>query len=409
MPKFNYKAKQGPSKIVDGTIEADREDSAIRKIFELGLTPLDVTETSSTIETPARTSTTPTFSFRKKVPLSAIVLFTRQMCDLVEAAVPLLRVLQLVGKQTRHPILKKTILDMETFVQDGGNLSDALSQHPMIFAPLYINMVRAGELSGQLALVLHRLAALVEKDQETQIRIRSSLAYPIFILAVGIISIFVLLTFVIPRLTVIFEDFNQELPLPTLILIRTSDFLAHYGWIIVVIMGLIFVYVQRWSQTPIGKMRLATQKLHTPVLGSFIQEVEIGRFARTMGTLIESGVTIIEALKSVGSLLENEVLRREIEKVVGEVVNGASLTTALKDCPYFPEAAVNMIAVGEETGHLERGLYKLADSLERQADATAKTMVSLIGPMVLVLVVSLIGVAVVAMLLPIFKMNLIVQ
>lgn len=410
MAKFSYKAKEGPAKIVSGTVEAPNAAAAVKKILELGLSPIDVAmqESGSSIKDPGN-PVKPAFIFQKRVSQGALVLFTRHLCDLVEASVPILRVLQLAEKQTRHSHLKTIIGQMADIVKDGGSLSDALSRYPDVFPKLYVNMVRAGEVSGQLGLVLQRLADLLERDQETQLRVRSSLAYPIFIFCVGILSTFVLLTFVIPRLTVIFEDFNQELPLPTKIMISVSNVLAGYWWLIVGVGVLLFVYGRKWLATPSGKLWCSEFQLRQPVLGNFIQEIEIGRFARTAGTLVESGVVIIEALNSVKTLFDNEVLRRETEAAVADVANGSSLATALKKCPHFPETAVNMISVGEETGHLERGLYKLADSLERQADATAKTLVSLVGPIFLVVVVGFIGMIVVSMLLPIFQMNLIIQ
>ncbi len=409
MPKFSYKAKEGPGKLVTGMVEAENMDIAVKKVLDLGFSPIDIQPQKISDGPKEEAAHKPVFTFRKSVRPSIIVLFTRQLSDLVDAAIPILRALQLAERQTRHAYFKTVLGQMHSFVRDGGSLSGALSQHPSIFPPLYINMVRAGEVSGQLGLVLNRLAGLLEKDQETQLRIRSSLAYPIFVLAVGVLSVFVLLTFVIPRLTVIFEDFNQQLPLPTVILMRTSDFFARFWWLIGVIAAVAFVYFRRWSLTEKAKIWIATKQLNTPILGDFILEVEVGRFSRTMGTLVESGVVIIDALHSVLPLLENEVLRQEMKEAIDEVTHGSSLAAALRKSPFFPEAAVNMIAVGEETGRLEKGLFKLADSLERQADATAKTMVSLVGPAFLVIVVGLIGAAVISMLLPIFKMNLIVQ
>ncbi len=405
MPRFSYKAKKGPGQIVDGVIEADVIDNAIRKLMELGLTPLDV---ALEIKASAKSSKI-SFSFKKNVPLPTLVVFTRQICDLAEASVPILRALELVQNQTRHPVLKDALAQIHKTVQDGGSFSEGLAQFPAIFPLLYVNMVRAGEMSGQLDLVLARLADLVEKEQDTRGKIISSLAYPLFILVIGIILVFVLITFVIPKLSFIFEDLQQSLPWPTVLLLTISAFFARFWWLILAIGALLFFYIQSRLSTPQGRLWWAAQKLKIPVVGDFVKDMEISRFARTLGTLLESGVVIVEALKSVWAVVDNEVLKQEIESVSEQVANGASLTLALKTCKYFPEAAINVVAVGEETGKLEKGLYKLADAAERQADRTSKTILSLLGPLVLVLIASIVGFAVIAIILPILQMNLIIQ
>lgn len=407
--QFIYKAKAGPTKIVEGAIEAERLDLAIKKIEDLGLTPLDVVLASPAEEKEDKKSLLPAFSFSKRIPLSLIVTFTRQMCDLVEASVPLLSALQIAARQTRHEYFKETIMKMHDAVKDGGTFSSALDQHPAIFSKLYVNMVKAGELSGQLDAVLNRLAQLIEKNYETRQKVRSSLAYPALIVVVGIATVFVLITFVIPRITVIFEDFNQGLPFVTVVLLEISNFLSRFWWLVVLVIGSGLLYFRRWMQSPVGRRQWDLLKLSIPGLKNFIINVEIGRLARTLGTLLENGITIIDALKSVQDVVDNQILKEEIAEASLKVTQGSSLTKALERSPYFPESAISMMAVGEETGKLEKGLYKIADSYERQADETAKTIVSLLGPLVLVVVVGIIGTVVIAMLLPIFQMNLIVQ
>ncbi len=407
--QFSYQAKAGPIKIVEGAIEAENIDQAIKKIEDLGLVPLDVAAVSPAAEEESQKNFASVISFSQRVPLALVVAFTRQMCDLVEASVPLLKALQIAAHEMRHVTFKEVILRMHDSVKDGGTFSTALDHHPMIFSKLYVNMVKAGELSGQLDIVLNRLAQLIEKNYETRQKIRSSLAYPILIVVVGILTVFVLVTFVIPRITVIFEDFNQSLPLVTVLLLQVSHFLSRFWWLVLLVVGSGLLYFRQWVQSAPGKRRFDLWKLKTPALGTFIKNVEIGRLARTLGTLLENGITIIDALKSVQDVVENQILREEIADAVLLITQGLSLSKALGRSSYFPETAISMMAVGEETGKLEKGLYKIADSYERQADDTAKTIVSLLGPLVLVVVVAVIGTVVIAMLLPIFQMNLIVQ
>lgn len=409
MPQFTYKAKQGPAKIVHGTIEAESLDGAIGKIVRQGLTPLDVGSVNGESEKQPKSVKRIPFSFSKRVSLNELVQFTRQMSDLVDASVPILRSLQIVAGQTQNPYFKNIIETIYAFVRDGGSFSDALAQYPAIFSPLFINMVKTGEVSGQLEIVLNRLADYMEKEHETRNQVQSSLAYPIFILVFGIITIFVLLTFIIPKLAVMFEDMDQALPLPTRILMNISAIFAQYWWIMAGVVLFGGFYFRQWVGTAQGRLKFDRMKLTVPFFGKFIQMVEVGRFARTLGTLLESGVVITTALKSVWATVQNTVIQEEVKKVAEEVESGSSLKNALKQCFFFPPIAVNMVAVGEETGHLERSLYKVAGTFERQSGETVKMILSLLGPVVLVLIVSLVGCVVIAMLLPIFQMNLLVQ
>jgi len=409
MPKFAYKAKRGPAELIDGTIDADNLDSAIDKIMKLGLAPLDVF-----VETPNVRQNLPKpqgfpFNFSKRVGLNDVGIFTRQICDLVDAGVPILRALTITTNQTQNPHLKTIMEYIYVFVQDGGTFSEALAQHPRVFSRFYVNMVKTGEVGGNLDTILNRLAEFIDKDLETRAKVQASLAYPAFMLFVGALTVFVILTFVIPRLTIIFEDLTESLPLPTVILMGLSGFFAKFWWLILGLIALLSFYVQRFTDSPEGKKKVDTFKLKIPLLGNFIKDVEIGRFARTLATLLDSGVVIVSALESVWAVLDNEILKNEIKIVSQDVASGTSLTAALKKCTYFPDAAVNMIAVGEESGHLEKSLYKLAISYERQSDRTVKTITSLLEPMMIFVIGAIVGFMFVAILLPIFRVNLLIK
>ncbi len=412
MPLFIYKAKKGPVDILDGTIEAENLDSALDKITKLGYVPIDISlATAKEVKLPPKPKL-PSFaflSFHSFVNPAEVGLFTRQVADLVGAGVPLLRALRIISNQGKNPHFKEMIHQIETFVQDGGTFSQALSRHPQVFSPLYVNMVRAGEISGNLDTVLNRLADFSEKDLETRSKIRSSLAYPALIFIVGVITIFVLLTFVIPRITVMFEDLSETLPLLTLILMAVSNFLSRFWWLVFGLAYLLFFYFKRFCSSPSGKLKWDTLKLKIPLVGSFIRDSEMGRLARSLGTLLDGGVVIVSALDSVWAVLDNEALKGEVKKLSADVAGGDSLTAALKKCKYFPETAVNMVMVGEESGHLEQALYKIADAYERESDRMVKTVTSLLEPVMIIVVGSVVAFIVVAMLLPIFKMNLMIR
>lgn len=410
MPTFKYRAKEGPEKIVSGVIESKDLDKAVAEIIRLGLTPLDVDvyqaprKSSDSAAPPASV-----FFRRRAVSLSQSAAFTRQMSDLLDASVPMLRALEIVLRQTRDPVLKPIVSQIRDLVKDGSSLSSALGRFPDVFSPFYIHMVRAGELGGRLEVILGRLADSLEKMEDIQGRVRSSLAYPLLVLAVGGVTVFILLTFIIPRLSAMFYDLDQALPLPTVVLMGISSFFARFWWLMVAAVGLGVAYGGQWAASPQGRARLDRMKLKIPFLGNFITMVVVARFARTAGTLLESGVTITDTLNAVRLTVDNTVFQEDIERIALEVQGGSTLKTALGKSLLFPDMVANMISVGEEAGQLERGLYKIADIFERQSDQVVKAMLSLLGPLVLIVIVSIVGFAVIAMLLPILQMNLLIQ
>ena len=410
MPKFFYKAKHGPGRLVDGFIEAEHLEGAIRKITELGFFPLDVTvednpkSQSSPISAPLQI-----LNFQRKIPLSQLTIFTRQMYVLVDSGVPLLKALRTILNQLRESRFKEIVADLASAVEDGTSFSTAIGKHKDVFPRLYINMVKAGEVSGKLSLTLQRLAEFLQFDQENRSKVKASLYYPALVMGVGCFTIFILLTFVIPNLIVIFEDLNQSLPLPTLILKGVSEFFARFWWIIIIILLCSVLLFQRFLQLPNGKLQWDRFKLRLPILGNFLREVSLGRFARTLATLIQSGVVIVSSLETVAEVLDNELLKTEILKVATEVRNGSSLTAALKQSGYFPESALSIIAVGEESGRLDKGLSNLADSYEMQTQVVIQTFTSLLGPLLILVIAGVVAFIVFAMALPIFRMNLLIK
>lgn len=409
MPKFSYKAKKSPTEIVTGVIEADHAESAVDKIIKLGLSPVDVFLDTKSSKIKSQPLKQISFSFSASISMADVGLFMQQLADLIDAGVPLLRALFVVMNQTRNPKLKDVVGLMHSFVKDGGTLSEAMAQHGHVFTKLYVNMVKSGEVGGNLDVVLSRLAEFIDKDLETRSKIKSSLAYPALIFIVGCLTVFVLVTFVVPRITVIFDDLTESLPWPTVILMAVSSFFAKFWWAVVGLMVLGGVYGKKYFSSPEGKLWLDKKILQIPVLGNFVKNAEIGRFARTLATLLDSGVVIVSALESVWPVLDNEVLKEDIKRAAQEVASGDSLTMALKKSVYFPEVAVNMIAVGEESGHLEQAVYKLADSYERQSDRAIKVVTSLLEPLMIIAVGSIVFFIVMAVVMPIFKMNQIIR
>ena len=412
MAKFYYKAKQCPEEIVNGSVEAESLDGAVAKILQMGYTPLDVKGGEEHEEKKApklNISFKSLLDFSRKIPPGETARFIRQLGDLLDAGVPVLRTLGIIGKQIKHPHFKEVVEQMTAFVKDGGTLSSALALFPEMFSPLYINIVRAGEVGGNLNIALNRLADFVEKDQEIRAQIRGSLFYPVFILILGSVSIFILITWFIPQITAIFEDLSEKLPLPTVILINTSHFFSQFWWAILGFLGVICFYYKRFQNTLSGQLWLDKMKLKSPLLGDFIKDAEVGRLARTLGTLLDNGVVIVTALESASLVLENRILRQEVQKISKEVANGESLTEAVQMSTLFSDAAVSMIAVGEETGKIHEGLYKLALFYEKQTQRFIKNVLSLLEPILILSIGIIVFFIVIAMLMPVFRMNLMIQ
>ncbi len=407
MAKFYYKAKRGPQEIVEGSIEAESRDLALVKVTQLGLFPVDLREERQASKKTAAKSLS--FNLFKRIPTSDLSLFTRQLSDLLNSGITLLRSLEIIQNQTKNPLLRQIVLEVHDLVRDGATLSDSLSKHPDVFSKLYASMVKSGELSGSLDAILSRLADFSDAEEETRSKVRASLAYPTLMAVVGTGTIFVLITFVVPRLVEMFIELSQVLPLPTRILINTSNFFARFWWLMIIVATFLFTVLKRKAKNKEVKFALDRFKLKVVFLGDFIKKVEIARFARTLGTLLANGVIISRAMEVTSEIAGNEVLHREIDRMLKDIINGSSLTNTLVKGDFFPEVVRNMVAVGEETGALEKSLFKIADSYERQADQTVKIITSLLEPIMIVVIGSMVGFIVIAMLLPIFQMNLMIR
>ena len=407
MPQFSYIAKSGPKNVINGLIEADTIAEAVSKLTNAGQMPVEV----KPYEKPKIAAQALNKNFGSEIKVSQVALFqfTRQLADLLEAGVPLARCMELLSRQRQFPLMVEIIESMTVLLQQVGSLSFALAKYPKVFSPLYIHTVKAAEGSGQVPLVLNRLAQFLETDMQMQSKVKSSLLYPMIIFLVGLLTLFVLLSFVLPRLTLMFEDFDAQLPLATRIVVAVSQVFAQFWWLMAgVIIGAVF-WARSYLKTAKGKASIDGIALKIPLLKSFIENTQLSRFSRTLGMLLESGVPIVTALESVTLVVDNSALQEEVKKIAFRVKAGMSLTQAIKASALFPEMAVDLIAVGQESGKLEKGLYKLAANCERSSQDLAQTFVTILGPAVLVLVVGIVGFMIIAMLLPMFQMNMIIN
>jgi type II secretory pathway component PulF len=410
MAHFNYKYKTGPGKAQSGTVFAESFDKAVEKIIASGQTPLEVKPVSPVVPVPAASECQERLQPRGgKVPAEILSVFIRQLGDLLEAQVPVLRALDLLGRQVRYPVLQKIVERLRADVEDGGSLSGAFRQFPLVFSAFHVQMVKCGESSGHLPAVVLHLADLMEGNIDLQRRIRMGLTYPLIILAVGISTIFVMLTFVLPRLTVMFDDFNAVLPWPTLVVIAVSRFFSAYWWLIIVVCGVAGHYGYRWYQTAEGRSRMQSLLLRLPLLKIFLYRVETVRFTRGFGTLLSNGVPVVEAMESSAALIDNDLIRQEINGAVVKVRSGTSVSNALKGTVLFGDIEVSLVAVAEESGRFDQGLNKLTAMCERNVRQTAEMFVTIIGPAALIVIVGVVGFIVVAILLPMLQMNSIIS
>lgn len=403
MATFAYKALDKAGTEVTGTLDADSERLALGRLRDMGYLPLEVKA-----EKVARGGILDTFLgifTRKKIRGKDVVTFTRQLSTLIDSGLPLLRSLNVLGEQTESPNFKVQIKDIASSVQGGSTFSDALAKHPRTFSKLFINMVKAGEAGGVLETVLARLAEFSEKEQALRAKVRGAMVYPILVLTVGVGVVAFLMLAVIPTFVDMFLDLGIDLPLPTKLMIAASNFMRHFWWVIIGgILALVTAY-RLWVRKEKGKYQADKIKLRIPIMGELAKKSAISRFARTLGTLITSGVPILQALLIVKDTAGNEVVSRAMVAVHNSIREGESIAGPLGQSPVFPPMVIHMVAVGEETGALDTMLVKVADTYDREVDTTVNALTSILEPVLILGMGIVVGFLVIAMYLPIFQMS----
>lgn len=401
MSKFIYIAKSSPREIVEGSIEAESQQAAIAKITKMGFYPISVyPEIHSFSEREAFGA--------QRVAQRDIVLFTQQLASLVESNIDIIKAMMIIAKQIRNRYFKLVLNDVIVQVENGKSLSESLAFFPQLFPTMYSSMVHIGEVGGNLATTLKCLADFMEKEEEFRDSLKSSLTYPFFVLGVGVLTVFVILVFVIPRLVGMFSDMGQVLPLPTRVLINTSHFLYQSWWVIILAIFLAVFFLCRFYRNPQGRMFLDRLKLKAAIVGPIILKTEISRFTRTLSFMLTSGMQISSALEICSSVLDNQVLKAEVAQFKKQIDGGASLSIAFSASRFFPELVTSIVSTGEQTGSLEKSLGRIADDYEKEVDRGLKTLIRLSEPLIILVVGLIVGFIVLSMLLPIFQINLMV-
>ena len=350
-------------------------------------------------------------SYRRggKVVDKDVTLFTRQLATMMKAGVPLLQAFDIVAKGTDNTAVAKLFTDIKTDVETGTALSQAFRKYPLYFDPLFCNLVGAGEQAGILDDLLDRLATYKEKMQAIKAKIKSALFYPVAVVVVAAIVVTVIMLFVIPAFKNVFANFGADLPAPTLMVIAISDFFTSYWYLIFgVIGGTFYFLMQAWKRSQAVQVFMDRTLLKLPVFGEVIRKATIARWLRTLSTMFAAGVPLVEALDSVGGASGNHVYLMATKRIQQEVSTGTSLTVAMQNCKVFPNMVVQMTAIGEESGSLDGMLGRCADVFEREVDDAVESLSSLLEPMIMVFLGTVIGGLVVAMYLPIFKMGQVV-
>ena len=405
MPLYKYHAKRGPENVVEGRIEARTQEEAIDKINQLGYLPVRVEE--EIVEDKPQRPAAPLFLGRVKS--QDITIFSRQLASFMKSGIPILRALSIISEQSANPRLKDMFDSIRAEVSDGKTLSFALANYPRIFSPLYIAMVRSGEDGGALPEVLLKIADYRQKQQEIISQVRMALVYPALMATVAVATIIFMFTFVMPRLTRIFSSIGEDLPLITKILISISNALRLSGPWIVLGIALVFFIVRRQAKTKAGKTTFSRLKLNLPIFGNFTRQVDLARFSRTLELLIKNSIPILKAIEVAIPTLNNEVIRRDLWRSYKELEQGGSFGKSLKKSALFPAFMTNLLIIGEESGRLEEALSEIADSYERQSNEATKVMTTLLEPMIILVMGVVVGFIVIAMLLPVFQINLMIQ
>jgi type IV pilus assembly protein PilC len=393
MPQYTYTARAVNGELKSATIDAPSRDDVIKQLRQLKLNVVKIDEGTAN---------------RKKrggsIKMRDVVIFTRQFSTMINAGLPLVQALDILATQSENPALKDVTRQVVFDVESGNTLADAMRKHPRAFSDLYVNMVAAGEAGGILDTILMRLAVFMEKNDALVRKVKGAMIYPGVIISVAAIAITVLLIFVIPTFENMFASVNLALPLPTRIVIGISRGLKSYWYIVLgAAMGIYFA-IRNYYRTSGGKLTIDKLLLKMPVLGDVLRKSAVSRFTRTLGTLISSGVSILDGLEITAKTSGNRVIQDAIMESRSSIAGGDTIAAPLKKSAVFPPMVISMIAVGEQTGGLDEMLTKIADFYDEEVDAAVSGLLALMEPLMIVFLGVVVGGMVVAMYLPIFDM-----
>jgi len=393
MPTFTYTARDQKGQMQQATIEAPSRDEVMKQLSSKRLQVIKVDEGAA-----------PNKKRAGSIKMRDIVIFTRQFSTMINAGLPLVQALSILAEQSENPVLKDITRQVVFDVESGNTLADAMRKHPKAFNELYVNMVAAGEAGGILDTILMRLAVFIEKNDQLVRKVKGAMIYPGVIMSVAAVAICALLFFVIPTFQKMFAEAGVPLPGPTQLVIFLSEFLQKYWWAMIIGAVVGFRVFKIWHKTPGGTMTVDKWLLKMPVLGDVVKKSAVSRFTRTLGTLISSGVPILEGLEITAKTSGNRVIHDAIMESRASIAGGDTISAPLRKSKVFPPMVISMINVGEQTGGLDEMLTKIADFYDDEVDAAVSGLMAMMEPMMIVFLGIVVGGMVVAMYLPIFDM-----
>ncbi len=399
MGEYHYKATTLAGQTVEGLMEGKDERAIVQGLHDLGYIPLRIASSEE------QAAGQPSFFLARRVGIKNLLIFTQELSTLVAAGLPIDRSLNILEALTENRRLRVVVKDVLRRIEEGTSLAEALGHHPRIFSRLFVNMIKAGETGGFLETILARLGRYLQSTKEIREYLISVMIYPLILTVVSGASITILVTFVIPRFARIFSDLGQAIPLPTQIMLSLSHYFKDYWWTGLGAILLIYFGLKIYTQDEERKWHWDRFKLRWPIFGSLIRKVEVARFSRTLGTLLQSGVPILAALNLVQEISQNQAIARSIVHVRERLREGKGVAKALEETRVFPPLAVHMISVGEETGRLDEMLDKVAASYEENIQTTVKRLVSFLEPLIILVMGAVVGFIVIAMLLAVFSIN----
>lgn len=394
MPTFAYSARAVNGEILNGEIELPSRDEVIGYLTRQRLRPISVNTKAKNIE----------FQIGTGIKTREVVIFTRQFATMINSGLPLVQSLTILSEQTENKYFKKIIAQVLQDIQAGQTLADSLRKHPKVFTELYVNMVAAGEAGGILDVILNRLAVFLEKNDALVRKIKGAMVYPCVMLVVVIACTTILLWKVVPVFAGMFTGAGLQLPAPTRVVLALSNFLQHFMWLVVVVVVAVVFAVRQYYKTESGKLQIDRLLLRFPVIGNLLRKSAVSRFTRTLGTLVSSGVSILDGLQITARTAGNRVVHDAVMRSRASIAGGATISEPLKESGVFPPMVVQMINVGEQTGGLDEMLSKIADFYDDEVDAAVTALTSILEPIMIVVMGVVIGGIVVSMYLPMFDM-----
>lgn len=395
MAVFNYKVVDKDGKNKKGTIEAPNRDGAEKKLKSDGYSIMSLTEQNNPFSGGL---------IKKKVKSRDLGVFCKQFSAVIKAGVTIISALELMGDQIENPTLKRAVMDAKTYVEKGGTLADALRVNSDVFPPIMINMVAAGELSGNLEVCLDRLVEHFEKDNALSSKIKGAMVYPIVVFIVMIIVVIVVMIAVIPNFSSMFEDMGTKLPLATRMMVAASNFIIHKWYILIIVVAAIVFGCKAFKKSSVGEQFFSNIAIKAPVFGNLTIKSACSRFARTMSTLMASGISMIDAVEQVAKMMDNKIIRDGLMDAKTQVAKGIPLSKPLKDMEVLPPMLSAMTKIGEETGDIEEMLSKVADYYDEEVEAATNKLTAAMEPLIMVVLACIVGMIVAAVYGPIMSM-----